>query len=404
MPTKRITQTMIEEMLIQAIDTGDIEFIKKYIKEGGNINFHLMSHYNDTPLIYAITKNRFNIVKLLMENSADMFLTDISGNNAISVAYYYYNKFKTGKKILDYLFSKCKKKICSFRIESGVYGHHLDGKTVISNDDNTDFLEYTVDNKTIKPIIKEPKLSKRTKTMKKFRKPTNTEMFLDYVASGREDLVDDYLDNGGDPKVVNCKGESALHLAVAHHRNKILERILPYFTEDELDQRDQYGLPAHMVAIKYGNEYGAKLLSEYHKLIKTKPYKFKNYSFENNSYKNDNLIINGDKITSNINQKSLEDLINKMSKLNKLNKLNDTKKSTKLKRDKTVKKQNIPANNENINTKIRRIFAEMFNKPSKTKRQTSKKKSEKNLLNEIEQIQRIENLPEGLQYLPKRIN
>ena len=38
-------------------------------------------------------------------------------------------------------------------------------------------------------------------------------------------------------------------------------------------------LPAYITALKYGNEDGAQLISQYHKLIKTKPYRFKNYSF-----------------------------------------------------------------------------------------------------------------------------
>ncbi len=404
-----MTKVMIEERLINAIDTDDIEFIKKYIKEGGKINIHFKGHYEETPLMYAIEKQRFDIVKLLVENGADIFLKNINGSNAISIAYYYFKSFKVGKDILDYLLTKCKKKICSFRTESDTYGHHLNGKTVIAfGYENPDDLEYNINGKTIKPILEELKSSKRNKTMKKFRKPTDTDMFLDYVATGRDDLVEDYLDKGGNPKVTNCKGESALHLAVAHHQNKILEIILPYFTENDLDQRDQYGLPAHITAIKYGNDYGSHLISEYHKLIKTKPYKFKDYSFANNSFnnanKNDNLIINGNKISSTINQKSLDNLINKMSKVSEFNKIEKVIKVKNQKRTKTIKKQNIPINNENINTKIRRIFTEMFSHNPKTKKKTSKKKSDKNLLKEIEQINRIENLPEGLQYLPKIIN
>lgn len=107
-------------------------------------------------------------------------------------------------------------------------------------------------------------------------------MFLDYVATGRIDLVEEYLDNGGNPKVHNCKGETALHIAVANKQNDILEIVLPYFTEDELDIRDMYGLPAHITAIKYGNENGGRIINMYYKMIKTKPYMFKNYSFVNN--------------------------------------------------------------------------------------------------------------------------
>jgi ankyrin repeat protein len=138
----------------------------------------------------------------------------------------------------------------------------------------------------------------RRKTVKKFKKPTDADMFLDYVATGRIDLVEDYLDNNGDVKVRNCKGETALHIAAAHKQNEILEGLLPYFNEDELDIRDMYGLPAHITAIKYGNEYGAQLLSHYYRMIKTKPYKFKNNSFLKN-------------------KNSLQQIINKISVSNK---------------------------------------------------------------------------------------
>ena len=120
---------------------------------------------------------------------------------------------------------------------------------------------------------------------RKFKKPTKEDMFLDYVATGRRDLVEEYLDNNGSPKVRNCKGETALHIAVANNKNDILEILLPYFIEDELDIRDMYGLPAHITAIKYGNEAGAKIISSYHKLIRTKPYMFKNYSFASDNAK-----------------------------------------------------------------------------------------------------------------------
>jgi hypothetical protein len=130
------------------------------------------------------------------------------------------------------------------------------------------------------PILVNNVRGGRRKTQKKFKKPKNGDMFLDYVATGRTDLVEEYLDNGGDPKVINCKGETALHIATAHHQNEILARLLPYFSEDELDLRNMYGLPIHMTAIKYGNNVAVELINMYYKSIRTKPYKFKNYSFK----------------------------------------------------------------------------------------------------------------------------
>ena len=248
----------------------------------------------------------------------------------------------------------------------------------------------------------------RRKTMKKkFKQPTAEDMFLDYVATGNKDLVEEYLDNGGTPKVRNCKGETALHIAAANKQNRILEILLPYFNEDDLDIRDMYGLPAHIIAIKYGNKDGAQVISKYHKMIKTKPYKFKNYSFADNAniWSNkiqslNNLIVNGDKVSSSINQKSLNKMINTLTKLDKNVPSSEVKVPIKKARKTVVKKQ-IKLNNENINTRIRRIFTEMSKQNSKTKKTIGKRKSEQNLLNEIHQIARIENLPEALQYLPR---
>lgn len=246
-------------------------------------------------------------------------------------------------------------------------------------------------------------------------------MFLDYVASGRLNLVEEYLDGNGDVKVRNCKGDTALHVAATHHQNKLLESLLPYFNEDELDIRDMYGLPAYMTAIKYGNELGAKLISEYHKSIRTKPYRFVNYEFNNNSeniennpIEIDNLIINGNKIISKINQESLNNITkqlvniskNKNVKKNNINRelkrlhwtmKNKTSKPSLIKPIKKTKKNKEAE--ENLNTKIKRIVSELIKTKPQTKK-VSKKRSEQNQLNEIERIQRIENLPNELQYLP----
>ena len=129
---------------------------------------------------------------------------------------------------------------------------------------------------------------KARKTHKKFKRPTKGDLYLDDVATGREAAIEDYLDDGGDPKVRNCKGETALHVAVAHKQNDILERLLPYFTEADLDMRDMYGLPVHMVAVKYNNKRAESIIAKYYKSIKTHPYRFRNYSFANESINNAN--------------------------------------------------------------------------------------------------------------------
>ena len=241
----------------------------------------------------------------------------------------------------------------------------------------------------------------RRKTLKRFKKPTAADMFLDYVASGNAELVEEYLDKNGDVKVRNCKGESALHIAAAHNQNDILAMLLPYFNEDELDIRDMYGLPPYMTAIKYENDLGARIISDYRNSIKTKPYRFKNYNFaNNNSLKLDNLIINGDKITSEIKQASLNKITKQLVNISKNKSVKKNKVNRELKRLNWTMKNKTPKLEENLNTKIKRIVSELMKNKQKTKK-VSKKRSEQDQLNEIERIQRIENLPEELQYLPK---
>ena len=158
--------------------------------------------------------------------------------------------------------------------------------------------------------------SAAAKSVKAFKKPTAADMFLDYIATGRLDLVEEYLDNNTIEigNIRNCKGETVLHVAAATHQNHMLEQLLPFFNEDTLDARDMYGLPAYITAIKYGNPAGAELISRYHKSIRTKPYKFRNYSFRSMNdigHLNNNSI---DSINQNeINRIHLKNTINDLS-------------------------------------------------------------------------------------------
>lgn len=235
--------------------------------------------------------------------------------------------------------------------------------------------------------IKNIQQSGGRKTVKRFKKPTAEDMFLDFVASGRADLIEDYLDNGGDPKVTNCKGETALHIAVAHKRNDILERLLPFFSEEELDTRDMYGLPPHITAIKHGNEQGAHIINEFSKLIKTKPYKFRNYEFNNNNNWNrpKNQIVYPNVTYNTINNNELKNTINMLKRATKQQrKTRTTKKNTITnfnnedlnayldlirQKNKPQNKSFVPIYN-NKNTKVLTIN----NKKGK-KRQTKKKNS-----------------------------
>jgi hypothetical protein len=125
-----------------------------------------------------------------------------------------------------------------------------------------------------------------TKKQKRFREPTNEDMFLNAVASGRVEDVESYLNSGGDPHVTNCKGQTAIHLAASHHRYPILEMLLRYYDEDQLDARDMYGLTPFITAIKHQNSKATKIIADYWESVRTKPYKFKPYSFNTSDNKN----------------------------------------------------------------------------------------------------------------------
>ncbi len=126
----------------------------------------------------------------------------------------------------------------------------------------------------------------------KFKEPSKGDMFLDAVAAGRLDDIEQYLDEGGDPKYTDCMGQTAIHKAVAHKKNDILDMLLVYFNEDELDARDMYGLPAHLTAMKFDNPVGLRKIANYRRNITQKPYFYKNYSFNSNSSNVNNYINN----------------------------------------------------------------------------------------------------------------
>ncbi len=448
----REDQPMDWQLLYDAIVNDDYKVVDEYIEAGGFIDITDMT-LGYTPLQWAILhKASMKIIKKLVEAGAN--IEDEDGweqISALGLAHHY-----GPKELFDYLKRECHKnkgEECKYSVKNPMinYGkgitrknlvkrkkiyNHINGKLMYEqykSSQPTQQIQPIQEIKTAKNSLLLTKVPKTAKpaahSPKHFKKPTASDMFLDYVASGNTKLVEEYLDKNGDVKVRNCKGESALHIAAAHNQNDILAMLLPYFNEDELDMRDMYGLPPYMTAIKYENDLGARIISDYRNSIKTKPYRFQNYNFANNenteSIKLDNLIINGDKITSKINQKSLNNitkqLVNisknksiKKSKLNReLKRLNWTMKNKTPQKIEAIKKPMVKTMaktikkkepEENLNTKIKRIISEFIkNKPkNKPKSKTaSKKRSEQNKLNEIERIQRIENLPEELQYLPK---
>jgi ankyrin repeat protein len=427
----REKQPMEWQLLYDAIVNDDYNVVDEYIEAGGFIDITDMT-LGYTPLQWAIIhKASMKIIKKLVEAGAN--IEDEDGweqISALGLAHYY-----GSKELFDYLKRECHKNKggeCKYSVKKPMinYGkgitrknllkrkkiyNHINGKLMYEQYKSSQPTQLENPVQQIQPIqeiktvtnslllTKVPKIAKpAAHSAKHFKKPTASDMFLDYVASGNAKLVEEYLDKNGDVKVRNCKGESALHIAAAHNQNDILEMLLPYFNEDELDIRDMYGLPPYMTAIKYENDLGARIISDYRNSIKTKPYRFKNYNFanNNNSIKLDNLIINGDKITSKINQASLNKITKQLVNISKNKSLKKNKISRELKKLNWTMKNKTPKPEENLNTKLKRIVSELMKNKQKTKK-VSKKRSEKNQLNEIERIQRIENLPEELQYLPK---
>ena len=56
--------------LVEAAETGDIEKVKKAIKEGANVNVHSQSIW--APIIHAASNGHLEVVKYLIEHGADM--------------------------------------------------------------------------------------------------------------------------------------------------------------------------------------------------------------------------------------------------------------------------------------------------------------------------------------------
>jgi len=67
----------------QSISKNDIETVKKLIKMGENVN---KFSGGKSPLMYAARYNRVEIIKLLVENGADIYRKDEHGDRAIVYA------------------------------------------------------------------------------------------------------------------------------------------------------------------------------------------------------------------------------------------------------------------------------------------------------------------------------
>jgi hypothetical protein len=289
--------------------------------------------------------------------------------------------------------------------------------------------------------------NKKRKSFKKLPKPTKEDIFLNAVARGDINEAEKYLDEGGDATVRNCKGETALHIAAAHHQNTILGILLPYF-EYNLDIRNMFDEPATVTAIKYGNKAGAKIIFDY---FQTNSYRQNKHVIEalpsahiipNNTMILQNPIMTPEGIITTVNKSSLNRFINNMQKSesniakkkrSKTQKYSKEKVSEKTKKElkklesalknrvskKAPKSVNISkkskseldtVSNKSLKNIIRKYMNEYVKEyitaaaPVKleTKPRTTQPRTRKrSILKNINEIKSIGNLPEELQFIPR---
>jgi ankyrin repeat protein len=74
--------------IYEAVKKGNIEEIKTYIKNGGDINTKMDCHWEQpyTPLMYATRIGNYELVKFLIEAGADVNVKNESGFTALFIA------------------------------------------------------------------------------------------------------------------------------------------------------------------------------------------------------------------------------------------------------------------------------------------------------------------------------
>ena len=88
-PVKKLEKTSdnikkFEKEFLKASQNNDIKIVEMYIKEGFDIN--VLDSFKWSALMKAVASRNVHIVRLLLENRADVTLEDNSGNNAYKLA------------------------------------------------------------------------------------------------------------------------------------------------------------------------------------------------------------------------------------------------------------------------------------------------------------------------------
>lgn len=81
-----------------ACENGNLDIVKLLVENGAEINAKDSTDW--TPLFHAVSYENFNIIKYLVEHGPEIDITDTSGDKLIEVS--------SNKKIVSYLKSKIK--------------------------------------------------------------------------------------------------------------------------------------------------------------------------------------------------------------------------------------------------------------------------------------------------------
>jgi ankyrin repeat protein len=123
-------------------------------------------------------------------------------------------------------------------------------------------------------------IRQRKQKIRHFREPKPGDVYLDAVSCGDTAAIEDYLNRRGRPEYTDCKGQTALHIAIKYQHYGILTHLIRLFDSEQIDQRDMYGLSPRQLAEKLGDNKAAEIIRNYLSILQVSPYVNKNYSFK----------------------------------------------------------------------------------------------------------------------------
>lgn len=123
-------------------------------------------------------------------------------------------------------------------------------------------------------------IRQRKQKIRHFREPKVGDRYLDAVSRGDVEAIQDYISRRGNPHYADCKGQTALHIAVRHQQYYVLENLVPFFDNNQIDQRNMFGLSARKVAEELHDDKAVQIINNYLYVLQTSPYVNKSYSFK----------------------------------------------------------------------------------------------------------------------------